>query len=94
MTERFRQVVPLKIDYWCDSCNESPLQVSGPALPNGKIPHYCPNCEALVQLDQGYPMIRFDDIKEQSEEVHELSHKNPFSEEFHSKGNGRADAGV
>ena len=62
MTERFRQVTPLKVEYICDECGQAALEVSGPPLPNGKIPHYCPSCSALVALDRGYPMIRFDDI--------------------------------
>lgn len=62
MTERFHQVTPIKVDYYCDECETAPLQVSGPALPNGKTPHYCPNCQALKALDLAYPLIRFDDI--------------------------------
>ena len=63
--ERNTPVTPVKIEYVCDECGQAPLQISGNPLPNGKIPHFCPACSALTALDRGYPLISFEETREQ-----------------------------
>lgn len=60
MSEHNYAVHPVGVEYLCDECGQA-MQVAGPPLPSGLVPHACPNSH-MKALQQGYPMVRFDRV--------------------------------
>ena len=72
MAERSYKVVTRKIEYFCDQCDSSAMKLVGSTPkaewehPNRPMwRHWCPLCEANVNLDNQYPLYRYEYMENQ-----------------------------
>lgn len=63
MTERYFQVTPVKVRYFCDTCKNVEVSYTGKSLMTipPKYVYYCLSCDKEYQLDNLYPMIVYEE---------------------------------
>ena len=68
MPEKFFHVIPKKVLYSCDECDNGWLEFNGATkqgIDNKPVfVHSCTECKKLFFLKKQYPAIKFDEIKE------------------------------